>query len=107
MNNLLVKWIDEVLIPIEMFTRSRAKAEREFGKTIVENRRSKLREKLAKTHFFVSPYYLRSTMGRRGRNTSKGSGTRSNGVDTSEVPPVRLFATPEEETNIDEKTRQV
>jgi len=90
-----------------MITRSRAKAERESCKTIVENRRSKLRKKVTSTDYFVSPYYLRSSMGRRGRNSSKGRGSRTNGVATSEVPPVRLFGTPDEEINFDEEIGQV
>ena len=56
-----------------MNTRARARAYREVRRTIEKQRRVERKQRLESRESLGTPYNLRSTMGRQGVNTSKGT----------------------------------
>ena len=99
---------DSVLL--EMNTRSRARADREGRRSIEKQRRIERRKRLESRESLVTPYNLRSTMGRRGINASRGTGRGSKEektYDVSEVAPINLFPVSEEENLLDKGDSEV
>ena len=95
---------------LEMNTRSRARADREGRRTIEKQRRIERRKRLESRESLVTPYNLRSTMGRRGFNSSRGTGRGSQeekAFDVSEVAPIILFPVSEEENLVDKADSEV
>ena len=93
-----------------MNTQSRARAEREVRKTIEKQRRIERMQRLESRESSGTPYNLRRTMGRRGVNTSRGTGRGSKGektFDVSEVAPTILFPVSEEENPVDKGGSEV
>jgi hypothetical protein len=97
-------------ILVEMNTRSRARADREGRRTIQKQRRIERNERLESRESLGTPYNLRTTMGRRGVNSTKGKGRGSKGektYDVSEVAPVVLFPVSEEDNEVDKAGSEV
>ena len=95
---------------IEMNTRSRARADREVRRTIEKERRIERRQRLESSVSIGTPYNLRTTMGRRGVNSSRGTARGSQGeklFDVSEVAPVVLFPVLEEKNQVDKGGSEV
>ena len=93
-----------------MNTRSRAKAERELRSTIEKQRRVERRHKLESREDLVAPYNLRSTMGRRGVNSSRGTVRGSKGektFDVEAIAPIVLFPVSEEDNQVDKGGSEV
>ena len=89
---------------LEMNTRSRARADREARRNIEKQRRTERRQRFESREFLGTPYNLRTTMGRRGVNTSRGTGRGSKGGKTSDVSavaPIVLFPVSEEDNLVD------
>jgi hypothetical protein len=95
---------------IEMNTRSRARADQEVRRTIEKQRRIERRQMLESSERIGTPYNLRTTMGRRGVNSSRGKARGSKGektFDVSAVAPVVLFPVSEEENQDDKGGSEV
>ena len=95
---------------IEMNTRSRARADKEVRRTIEKQRRIERRQRLDSSVSIGTPYNLRTTMGRRGVNSSRGTARGSQGeksFDVSGVAPVVLFPVLEEENQVDKGGSEV
>ena len=93
-----------------MNTRSRARADRDGRKRIEKERRIERRKRLESRETIVTPYNLRSTMGRRGFNSSRGTGKGSKEektFDVSELAPIILFPVSEEENLVDKEDSEV
>ena len=94
-----------------MNTRSRARADREERKTIQKQRRIERKERFTTRDKVVTPYKLRSTMGRKGDNSTKATHSRSKrnveAFEKAEVAPIRLFTLGEEDTFVDNEEIQV
>jgi hypothetical protein len=89
-----------------MNTRSRARADREERKTIQKQRRIERKERFATRDKVVTPYKLKSTMGRKGDNSTKATHSRSKrnveSFEKAEVASIVLFPVTEED-NVDDK----
>ena len=89
-----------------MNTRSRARADREERKTIQKQKRIERKERFATRDKVVTPYKLRSTMGRKGDKSTKATHSRSKrnveSCEKTEVAPIVLFPVTEED-NPDDK----
>ena len=96
---------------LDMNTRWRAKADREVRRTIEKQRRIERTERFATRNNVVTPYILRSTMGRRGGISTKATHSRSKqnveSFENAEVAPIRLFPLGEENTSVDNEENQV
>jgi hypothetical protein len=93
-----------------MNTRSRARADREVRRNIEKQRRIERRQRFESRESLGTPYNLRTTMGRRGVNSSRGTGRGSKGektFDVSEVAPVVLFPVTEEDNEVDKGGSEV
>jgi hypothetical protein len=94
-----------------MNTRSRARADREERKTIQKQRRIERKERFATRDKVVTPYKLRSTMGRKGDKSTKATHSRSKrnveSFEKAEVAPIRLFTLGEEDTFVDNEEIEV
>jgi hypothetical protein len=94
-----------------MNTRSRARADREERKNIEKQRRIERKERFATRDKVVTPYKLRSTMGRKGDKSTKATHSRSKrnveSFEKAEVAPIRLFTLGEENTFVDNEEIQV
>ncbi len=93
-----------------MNTRSRARAEREVRRTIAKQRRTEKRQRLESRESLGTPYNLRSTMGRRGVNSSRVTGRASmeeRTFDVSTVAPIVLFPVSEEDKQIENGVNEV
>ena len=93
-----------------MITRSRTRADREGRRSIEKQRRTERRKRLESIERLVTPYNLRSTMGRRGVNSSRGTGRGSKGektFDVSVVAPIVLFPVSEDENLVDKGGSEV
>jgi hypothetical protein len=94
-----------------MNTRSRARAEQEVRRTIEKQRRIERKERFATRDNVVTPYKLRSTMGRKGEKSTKATHSRSKrnveSIEKAEVAPIRLFSLGEEDTSVDNEEIQV
>ena len=93
-----------------MNTRSRARADQEVRRTIQKHKRIERRQRLESRESSGTPYNLRITMGRRGVNTSRGTGRGSKGettFDVSAVAPIVLFPVSEEENPDDKEGTEV
>jgi hypothetical protein len=94
-----------------MNTQSRARADREERKTIEKQRRIERNERFATRDKVVTLYKLRSTMGRKGDNSTKATHSRSKqNVETFEkadVAPIVLFPLSEEENPVDKGGSEV
>ena len=93
-----------------MNTRSRARADREVRRNNEKQKRIERRHRLDSRESLGTPYNLRSTMGRRGVNSSRGTGRRSKEekkFDVSAVAPIVLFPVSEEENQVDKGGREV
>jgi hypothetical protein len=93
-----------------MNTRSTTRADREGRRTIQKQRRIERRERLESTKSLGTPYNLRTTMDRRGVNSSRGKGRGSKEektFDVSEVAPVVLFPVMEEDNDVDKRGSEV
>ena len=88
-----------------MNTRSKAKAYREVRRTIEKQRCIERKKRFATRDIVVTPYILRSTMGRKGGNSTKTTHSRSkqnvDSFEKGEVAPIRLFSLGEEDTSAD------
>ena len=107
---LHIKVLDGLVV-LEMITRSRARAERENSRTIEKQRRIERKKRFANRDNVVTPYNLRSTMGRKGGNSTKATHSRSKrnveSFENAEVAPIRLFSLGEEDTSVDNGENQV
>ena len=93
-----------------MNTRSRARAEREVRKTIGKQRRIEKRQRFESRESIGTPYNLRSTMGRRGLNSSRVTGrasTEEKTFDVSGVAPIVLFPVAEEDKQTENRGSEV
>jgi hypothetical protein len=93
-----------------MNTRSRAKADREVRRTTQKQRRIERTQKLESRESLGTPYNLRTTMGRRGDNSSRGKGRGSKGgktYDISAVAPIVLFPVSEEDNTVEKGGSEV
>ena len=94
-----------------MNTRSRARADREERKTIQKQRRIERKERFATRDKVVTPYKLRSTMGRKGDKSTKATHSRSKqnveSFEKGEVAPIRLFSLGEEDISGNNEAIQV
>ena len=93
-----------------MNTRSRARADREVRRNIEKQRRRDRKQRFESRESLCTPYNLRTTMGRRGVNSSRGKGRGSKGektFDVSEVAPVVLFPVTEEDNEVDKGGSEV
>jgi hypothetical protein len=88
-----------------MNTRSKARANQKERKIIEKQRRIERKERFATRDKVVTPYKLRSTMGKKGDNSTKATHTRSKrnveSFEKAEVAPIRLFSLGEEDTSVD------
>ena len=87
-----------------MNTRSRARAEQEVRRTTEKKRRIERRQRLGSIERIVTPYNLRSTLGRCGVNSSRVTGRGSmeeKTFDVSAVAPIVLFPVTKEDKQID------
>jgi len=82
-----------------MITRSSARRERELRRTVTKHSQGVRKKTIASSNLFVSPYNLRSSMGKRAGNSSKGTARRLRNVDLSDIAPTRLFPMDEEESS--------
>ncbi len=85
---------------LAMNTRSRARADREVRRTTEKQRRIERRHRLESRERLGTPYNLRSDMGRRGVNSSRGTGKGSKAekkYDVTAVAPIVLFPVSEED----------
>ena len=82
-----------------MFTRSKAREQRELSESIEKHRQLRMKQSLSRTEEFVTPYNLRSAMVRRGANSSRGTGQRLKRGKFGDISLVRLFAMPEVDIN--------
>ena len=97
-------------ILLEMNTRSRARADREVRRTIEKQRCIERMQRLESRGSLGTPYNLRTTVGRRGVNSSRGTGRGSKGektFDVSEVAPIVLFLVSEEDNEVDKGGSEV
>jgi len=95
---------------LKMNTRSRARADQEIRRIIEKQKRIERRQRIESRGSLGTPYNLRTRMGRRGVNTSKGTGRGSKGenfFDVSEVAPVVLFPVTEEVSEIEKGGSEV
>ena len=94
-----------------MNTRSKVRAAREVRRTIEKQKRIERKERLATRDNIVTPYKLRSTMGRKGDNSTKATHSRSKrnveSFEKAEVAPIRLFSLGEEDNSVDNEEIQV
>jgi hypothetical protein len=93
-----------------MNTRSRARADREVRRNIEKQRRIERRQRFESRESIGTPYNLRTTMGRRGLNSARGTGRGSKGektFDVSAVAPIVLFPVSEEENQVDKGGSEV
>ena len=93
-----------------MITRSRAIANREGRRSIEKQRRIQRRQKLESRKTLVTPYNLRSTMGRRGFHSSRGTGRGSKEektFDVTVVAPIVLFPVSEEDNLVEKGGSEV
>ena len=93
-----------------MITRSRARADREGRRSIEKQRRIERRKRLESRESLVTPYLLRSTMGRRGVNSSRSTCGGSKGkktFDVTGVAPIVLFPVSEEDNFVDKGGNEV
>jgi hypothetical protein len=94
-----------------MNTRLRARADREERKTIQKQKRVERKERFATRDKVVTPYRLRSTMGRKGEKSTKATHSRSKrnveSFEKAEVAPIRLFSLGEEDTSVENVEIQV
>jgi hypothetical protein len=93
-----------------MNTRSRARADREVRRNIEKQRRIERRQRFESRESLGTPYNLRTTMGRRGVKSSRGTGRgfkREKTFDVSEVAPVLLFPVTEEDNEVDKGGSEV
>jgi hypothetical protein len=94
-----------------MNTRSRARAEQEVRRSIEKHRRIDRKERFAPRNNVVTPYKLRSTMGRKGDKSTKATHSRSKryveSLEKAEVAPIRLFSLGEEDTFVENEEIQV
>jgi hypothetical protein len=88
-----------------MNTRSRARADREARRNIEKQRRIERRQRFESRESLGTPYNLRTTMGRRGVNSARGTGRGFKGEKT--VAPIVLFPVSEEEKPVDKGDSQV
>ena len=81
---------------VEMNTRSRAKEYQEVKRSIERKKRPANRDNI------VTPYKLKSTMGRKEGNSTKATHSRSKqnveSCEKAEVAPIRLFSLRAEDT---------
>jgi len=70
----------------KMITRSSVRRERELSGTSTKHSRRERKKRFAGLEQFVSPYNLRSSMGKRA-----GTATRLRNGVTSDVSPIQLF----------------
>ena len=93
-----------------MITRSRAITYREGRRCIEKQRRIERRQKLKSRESLVTPYNLRSTMGRKGFNYSRGTGRGSKvekTFDVTVVAPIVLFPVSEEDNLVEKGGNEV
>ena len=93
-----------------MNTRSKARADREVRRTIEKQRRIERKHRLESRESLGTPYNLRSTMGRRGVNSSRGTRRGSKGektFDVSAVAPIVLFPVSEEDNQVNKGGSEV
>ena len=93
-----------------MNTRARARADRKVRRTIEKQRRIEKKQRLESRKSLGTPYNLRSTMGRRGVNTSKGTrrGSKEEKTfDVSTVAPIVFFPVSEEDNQVDKGGSEV
>lgn len=93
-----------------MNTRSRARADREVRRTTEKQKRVARKQRLESRESLGTPYNLRTTMGRQGVNSSRGTVRGSNGektFDVSAIAPVVLFPVTEEENQDDKGGSEV
>ena len=93
-----------------MITRSRARADREGRRSIEKQRRIERRKRLESRESLVTPYLLRSSMGRKGVNSSRGTGRGPKGektYDVTGVAPIVLFPVSEEDNFVDKGGNEV
>jgi hypothetical protein len=94
-----------------MNTRSRARAEREVRRSIEKNRRIERNKRFATSDNVLTPYNLRSTMGRKGGKSTKATHSRSKrnveSFEKADVAPIKLFSLGEEDTNVDNEKIEV
>ena len=107
---LHIKVLDGLLV-LEMITRLRARAEKENSRSIEKQRRIERNNRFGTRENVLTPYNLRSTMGRKGGNSTKATHSRSKrnveSPDHAEVAPIRLFSLGEEDTSVDKEEIQV
>jgi hypothetical protein len=94
-----------------MNTRSRAKADQKVRRSIEKQRRIERKKRFATRDNVVTPYRLRSTMGRKGGNSTKATHSRSKqnveSFEKGEVAPIRLFSLGEEDTSAENEEIQI
>ena len=80
------------------------KADREVKRFIQQQRRTERRQMLDSRESIATPYNLRTTMGRRGVNSSRGTGRDLKGektYDISTVAPIVLFLVSEKNNAVE------
>ena len=96
---------------IEMITRSAARAQTELSRTTERQKRIDRKQRLALREEIQTPYNLRSTMGKKGGNSSKGTGVEPKGVARTvgrdDVSPRNLMTCYEDGTPIKQPVRKV
>ena len=93
-----------------MNTRLRTIGDQEVRRTIEKQKHTERRQRLESKGSLGTPYNLRSTMGRRGINSSRGTCRNSKGektFDVSQVAPVVLFHVSEEDNEVDKGDSEV
>src|ERR1700738_2548008 len=93
-----------------MNARSRARADREVRRTIEKQRCIERRQRLESRGSLGTPYNLRTTMGRRGVNSSRGTGRGTKGertFDVSAVAPIVFFPVSTEDNEVDKGDSEV
>jgi hypothetical protein len=94
-----------------MNTRSKVRAEREVRRSIEKQKRIERKERFATRASVVTPYKLRSTMRKKGENSTKATHSRSKrnieSFEKAEVAPIRLFSLGEEDTSVENEGIQV
>ena len=93
-----------------MNTRSRARIDRKVRRTIENQRRIERRQRSESRKSLGQPYNLRTTMGRRGVNSSRGTCKGSKGekpFDVSTIAPIVLFPVSEEDNQVDKGRSEV
>lgn len=90
-----------------MITRSATRAQTELCRTIEKQKRVERKQRLAFREEIETPYNLRSTMGKRGGNSSKGTGKQSKrgaaSIGRDDVLPRTLFPVEEEGTTVNKR----